>query len=63
MFTDIDAEYIREMVYMLVDDLYVGRNKRGIVEQRVEDLETKVTEQNFNYQVSHLQRLSQIEER
>lgn len=51
MLVDIDAEYIREMVYMLVDDLYVRRDKRSLVEQRLEDLETRVTEQSLNYQV------------
>lgn len=51
MAVDIDAEYIREMVYMLVDDLYVRRDKRSLVEQRLEDLETRVTEQSLNYQV------------
>ena len=52
-YLDIDAEYAREMVYMLVDDLYIKNNMRSMVEQRLEDLETKVTEQSLQYQVSH----------
>ena len=51
-FVDIDADYIREMVYMLVDDLYVRNDRRSMVEQRLEDLETRVTQQSLNYQVS-----------
>ncbi|XP_067942576.1 uncharacterized protein [Watersipora subatra] len=47
---DVDAEYVREMIYMLVDDLYIRRDKRSMVEQRIEDLETRVTEQSLNYQ-------------
>ena len=50
-FVDIDADYIREMVYMLVDDLYVRNDRRSMVEQRLEDLETRVTQQSLNYQV------------
>ncbi|KAF6029955.1 hypothetical protein EB796_011743 [Bugula neritina] len=38
------------MVYMLVDDLYLRNEKRSMVEQRIEDLETRVTQQSFNYQ-------------
>jgi len=49
--SDIEAEYIREMVYMLVDDLYVRRDRKGHLERRIEDLETRVTEQSTNYQV------------
>lgn len=48
---DVDAEYVREMVYMLVDDLYIKRDRKGHVEQRIEDLETRVTEQSLQYQV------------
>jgi len=51
---DINAEYIREMVYMLVDDLYLRNEKRSMVEQRIEDLETRVTQQSFNYQVTRI---------
>lgn len=51
---DVDAEYVREMIYMLVDDLYLRRDKQSIIEQRIEDLETRVTEQSLNYQVQLL---------
>jgi len=48
---DVDETYLREMIHAMVDDLRSRQSQKSLIEQRIEELEQRVTEQNDNYQV------------
>ncbi|KAF6027375.1 hypothetical protein EB796_014308 [Bugula neritina] len=48
---NVDETYLREMIHSMVDDLRSRQSQKSLIEQRIEELEQRVTEQNDNYQV------------
>ena len=49
--TDVDEGYVRQMVQTIIDDLRGRQSHKSEIEERIEELEHRVTEQNNNYQV------------
>ena len=48
---DVDEGYVRQMVQTIIDDLRGRQSHKSEIEERIEELEHRVTEQNNNYQV------------
>ena len=51
MKADVDEGYVRQMVQTIIDDLRGRQSHKSEIEERIEELEHRVTEQNNNYQV------------
>ena len=47
----MDEGYVRQMVQTIIDDLRGRQSHKSEIEERIEELEHRVTEQNNNYQV------------